>query len=307
MNGFSNDFINIMENLSIPNTYWKERSFEYQYWFRSLLHKIDSALIFKNLPSGWNNDFFMLCLWFRGYVAVFPTARKDLEQYGKGVLFSVCTLSGYDFYFQPNKVLINNPMYEATLEIGKQAELLKLTPDYCGIFDILDYYASKLAEISKSIDMGILNAKTPVILTAINESQSETLKKVYDKIQKGESLVIYKNYDNSNEIQTTKDPFEAWTQNLKETYIVTDLLENMQTILNSFYMEIGLPVASEKKERLITSEVEFNNRQSQARISCWYETLSECLKTINKKYNLNIEVDYAGKNDTNRVRESTEL
>ena len=299
--------INILESLKVPNTYWKGKSREYKYWFRSLLQKIDSSIIFSNLPEKWSNDFFMLCLWCFGFVAVFETKRKDLQKFGPNVLFYPCTITGYDFYFNPLEANIANANsnYEATLEVGVKCELLKLTPDCFingGILDIIDFYATKLAEISKGIDIGLINTKYPLILTAKNEAQSNTLKKVYDKIQSGESLVVYDNTADSDEVMPQKNPFEAWNQDYKQTYIVHNLLEDMQGILDSFYTEIGLPVAIEKKERLITSEADFASCQSQARISCWIETLKESLEVINKHFGLNIEVEpaYERTNDNNR-------
>ena len=264
------------------------------------------------MPKGWNNDFFMFCLWIRGYVAVFDTKRSDLKEYGEdGILFQPCIAGGeLDFYYQPSIATIANPRYEAELKIHKDCELLKLTPDcfYAfGVLDILDYYASKLAEISKSIDMGLINAKMPMILTASSEAQSATLKKVYDKVQSGQSLVIWDDLFDGDEIMPRKDPFEFWSNDFKKTYLVTTLLEDMQTILNSFYNEIGLPVSLEKKERLITSEADFSKAQSQARIACWYETLNECLELINEKYNTNIEVTInASENDDTGDRERIE-
>ena len=290
--------IELLENLHFPNTYWKGRTLEYRYWFRSLLQKIDSSLIFKGIPEGWSNDFFMLCLWAFGFVGVFETNRKDLEQFGPGVVFQPCTVSGYDFYYQPKKFLVANPMYNAELEIGKKAELLKLTPDFMGVFDIIDYYASKLAEISKGIDVGLINTKMPMILSASNDAQSETLKKIYDKVQAGDPLVVWKDTKaDLSEIMPTKEAFEFWNQDFKQTYIVHNLLEDMQLILDSFYTEIGLPVAIEKKERLVTSEADFAAAQSQARISCWVETLNESFTKIEKTFGIKMEVEYAAEKD----------
>lgn len=286
--------INILESLKVPNTYWNGRSVEYKYWFRSLLHKIDSSLVFDGLPEGWSDDFFHLCLWARGFVIVFKTNRGNLEKYGKGgVVFQPGIVSGVDFYYQPTIATVANPYYQAKLDVGKNCAILKLTPDFMGVFDIIDFYASKLAEISKGIDMGIINTKYPVILSAKNEAQAETLKKVYDKVQAGESLVIYKDDITNDEIIPTKDPFEFWNQDFKQTYIVHNLLEDMSLILDQFYTEIGLPVAVEKKERLVTSEADFAEAQSQARITCWKETLDESLEIINKMFGTDISVEIA--------------
>lgn len=277
--------INILESFHVPNTYWKGRSVEYQYWFRSLLHKIDSSLDITGLPDTWPQDFLMICLWALGYVAVFKTERW-------GITFQPCTISGYDFYYQPEKCLISNPKYSKELTLHKDAELMKLTPDFMGIFDVLDHYATQLAEITKGIQMGLINAKTPMVLSAKNQAQSETLKKIFDKVQAGEPLVIWKDTQNEDEVIPHKEVFESWNQDFKQTYIVSTLLDDMQKILNSFYMEIGLPTTLDKKSHVLDSEAEFQSAQSQARIACWVTTLRESFKKINKLFGLELEVDY---------------
>ena len=69
----------------------------------------------------------------------------------------------------------------------------------------------------------------------------------------------------------------------------------MQTLLDSFYQEIGIPVADteEKRAHLLQSEVDYTAAQSQARISCWVETINECLRKINEHFGLSMEVEYA--------------
>lgn len=306
--------INLLESIHVPNTYWKNRTVEYQYWFRSLLQKIDSSIIFDGVPDNWNDDFFHLCLWALGFVCVFKPTTVELAKDFGPVVFNPCTINGFDFYYQPKEAVVSNPnlkpAFTNTFTIGKDCELIKLTPDFFGVFDIIDYYASKLAEISKGIDVGLINAKMPMILTAKNEAQAETLKKVYDKVQAGESLVIWKNEVDHDELMPVKDPFESFVNDYQKTYVVHNLLEDMSNILNSFYNEIGIPVAIEKKERLITSETDFSTAQSQARISTWIETLKESLVRVNRMFNISItaEIAYNVNNDNtdtnNEVQET---
>ena len=292
--------INLLESLKVPNFYWNKKSKEYQYFFRSLLQKIDSSLIFKGIPDSWSNDFFMICLWAFGYVAVFDTQKW-------GVSFQPCTLGGYDFYYQPTWAQICNPRYNKRLDVGKNCELLKLTPDFKGVFDVLDFYSNKLSELSKGIDMSILNTKMPVILTASNDSQAETLKAVYDRMQSGESLIIWKDQDQFDEIIPRKDPFEVFQNDYKSTYILGNLLEDFNSILDSFYTEIGIPVSVvDKKAHMLNAEADFQSAQSQARICCWVTTLRESFRKINKMFGLNLEVEYACTNDADRDGARTE-
>lgn len=289
---FDERYIELLENMKVPNTYWTNRTKEYRYWFRSLLQKMDSALVFGGLPDNWSQDFFLFCLWALGYVTVFDTERW-------GVSFQPCTLSGFDFYYQPTKVLVSNPLYTKQLEVHKDCEILKLTPDFRGVFDIVDHYATQLAEATKGINVGLINAKLPLVMTASNAAQAETLKKVYDKVQAGESLVVWKDLsDQFSEVIPRKEPFEVWNQDFKQTYLVSNLLADLQTILDSFYMEIGLPVSTvDKKAHMLNAEADFNEAQSQARIACWVQTLNESFELINEHFGLNLTVDFAVSED----------
>lgn len=273
----------LLQSTTQPNTYHNHNTYEYKYWVRSLLQKLWDSVLFEGMPEDWSGevfDFFKLCLFARGYVVVF----KDNEY---GFVFQPCTLNGFNFYYQPTEALVANPGLNKTITLGQDGELLRLTPDYKGIFDIIDYYAEKLAEISKAIDMAIVNAKVPCVLSADNEAQAETLKKVYDKVQNGESLVIYKDEIYNDEIIPSKDMFNIWDrEHLKDTYLTHDLLEDQKVLLDNFFQEIGIPTSVyEKKERLVSDEANISVLQSQARASTWIDCLNSSFEKINKMFN----------------------
>ena len=287
--------MSILEAMKIPNVYWKDQSREYKYWFRSLLQKIDSALVFKGLPEDWPQDFFLFCLWSLGYVAIFKSERFGDKK--TKTAFFPATVSQYDFYYQPVEALVSNPLFTKKFTIHKDCEILKLTPDCYwkgGCLDIIDWYASRLAELTKGIDMGLINAKVPLMGIPKNQAAAQQLKAIYDKVQAGEPLVLFDDKsDKFDEVMPSKEPFFTWTNNFRETYIVPELLDNMQTIMNQFYMEIGLPVpdTQDKKAHLLQSECDFQSVQSQARLKTWITTLNESFEYINKMFNLNLEVE----------------
>lgn len=315
---FDERYTDLITNMKIPSTYHTVKSLEYQFFFRSLLQKIDSSIIFTGLPKGFSDDLLHFCLWVRGYVVFFETNRKDLAKFGdnkpgKNIVFQPCFAGGeLDFYYEPTKAYVANPhmKYQNEFTLGKDALLLKLTPDCFyrgGVLDIIDFYTRKLAELSKGIDMSIINSKFGFIASASNEAQAATLGAVMDALQAGNPLVIYKDtLNDGDEIIPRKEPFETFVQELKKNYVLTEQLGDFQTILNSFYTEIGLPVAIEKKERIITSEADFASAQSQARISCWVQTLKESLEAINEKFGLQIGVEYARETNDIGNRSGTE-
>ena len=313
---FDERMISMFESLKIPNTYWKNKSYEYQYWFRSLLQKIDSSLVFKNLPENWPQDYFLMCLWAFGYLAVFQSNRKFADPKTK-TAFAVATVSQWDFYYQPVKALVSNPMFCKEFTIHEDCEILKLTPDCYwrgGCLDIIAWYAQRLAELTKAIDVGIQNAKTPMMGFAKDPATAQRLKALYDRIQSGEGLTLLlpDEVDSVDEMIPNKEPLFTWQNDLKNNYIVTELLQNMQCILNQFYMEIGLPtILDDKKAHTLNAEADFQSAQSQARIACWVQTLNESFEYINDHFGLELEVEYAQRNEdeslgSGRVPESDE-
>ena len=81
--------------------------------------------------------------------------------------------------------------------------------------------------------------------------------------------------------------------NVKNSFIGIELLEVKRSILNEFMSEIGINNANtQKRERLITGEVDSNKAELSANIYVWYENLKTCIDKVNNKYNLSIIFDY---------------
>ena len=104
--------INNAAGLYAPSAIKAYNNVSFAYWERSLFQRACSTLKFTVPWSGKVFDFFMYCLFRFGYIAI---SENDI--YGKW--FQPCTLSGYDFYYQPTRAIISNPDYQADLKIGQ--------------------------------------------------------------------------------------------------------------------------------------------------------------------------------------------
>lgn len=285
---FDERTINILESAHVPNTYWKDKSETYLYWFRCLYERLTSTIEFT-IPENWNRQFFYLILFSFGYMPVFETKRW-------GVTFMNAYPEGYDWFYQPVYMSVSNPKFTKRLEIGKDCEVLRLTNDWWGVWDILDHYAEQLAEASQSVNVALQNSKMPIVLTANSVAQAETLKKVKDKIKIGESLIIYDNTDNlfSDELIPQGDePFQSFINDLKKNYLGTELLENIDKIMNQFYQEIGILTSentSHGKSHTLEREAEQSDSQSTARLDTWMTNLEESCDKINAMFNIGLEV-----------------
>ena len=91
----------------------------------------------------------------------------------------------------------------------------------------------------------------------------------------------------------------------KDNYITPDLLQDFRTLIANFDAEIGINnVNFEKKERLITDEVNSNNEDTIARCTIWLNTLNETFKSVNKMFNLNLRAKLRESENKSEVSEN---
>lgn len=282
--------INLFEGSYQPSMVKSYNNQAFSYWQRSLFQRISSQIIANNLPEGWEanvKDFLYYSLIRFGFVACWDDSEF-------GFVFNPASLKGYNFYYQPTDVVIANPSLKKSLElkIGEECELLKLTPDYRGIWDIICYYAEKLATLDNAINMSIINNKFAYVLGARNKGMQAALKKMLDKINAGEPAVILDQKIMND--TTDKDvPFQFLERsNLKQSYLTTDQLRDFQTLLNSFDAEIGIPtIPYEKKERMVTEEASSKVYDSTARAIVWINALNESAEVVNAHFGTSISFE----------------
>ena len=113
-------------------------------------------------------------------------------------------------------------------------------------------------------------------------------KKMFDTIMSGEpAAFIDKNlFDEEGREQWT-----MFNQQLRQVYIAGDILEDMRKWEMRFDTEIGIPNANtDKKERLITDEVNANNAETYSKVDLWLTTMQECCEKVNAMFNTELDV-----------------
>jgi len=280
--------LNNINSLYIPSNV-KLNSQIFNFWERSLFQRAMS-IIDIDVPDEWKGsvkDFLYYCLFRFGSVAVFYRPET-------GISFNPGNLYGYDFYYQPTNYLIANPTLNESLDlkIHVDTEIIKLTPDFCGIWDIIFYYSEKLSMLDSAINMSIINSKLAWIIGARNKSFAQTVKKIFDKINRGDPLVVY-DAKMQDDPQTKKEPWQFLERSsIKNSYITSDLLMDFQTVLNDFDNQIGIPtVPYQKKERMVTYEAESRMMDGTSRAVVWKKTLDESFELVNAMFGLDLSCE----------------
>ena len=282
---FYSEQINIRDSHSVPGTVHANDTYLAHYFRRYLLQKVCSVFDIKNTPDTWCEEYVKYCLFGWGSVAVLNTDKF-------GVIPQACGYYGYNVFYHPTHAVITNPLFDKTyrLEIGKQCELIRLAPDWCGIADMIGHYADLMALVVSSITSNLYNTRLAYVFTADGQAMAESFKNMYDKITEGNPAVIA---DKKLFAEDGTPLWGAFQQNLKQVYLVDVLQAAEQALEVDFYTQIGIPnVNYEKKERLLVSEISSNRFATQCLSDLWLRTLTATTDKVNAMFGLNIKFDY---------------
>lgn len=246
--------------------------------------------VFKwvNLPKSIDARFIELTLFEKGYGLFF-------EDEIIGPLFLTCNIGGrLDVYripiwrqaYSPNNYLAQRDTSDSVLCF---ANYLHTTPH----LDI-DFFAKKLYNIDRTIDVNINAQKTPLLITCPEEE-----KLTFEN--------IYKDYDGNKPVIKTYKGFKEDSIKVLKTdapYLVSNLISDKAKIWNEAMTFIGIDNANtEKKERMVTDEVNSNNGQTHISREIGLSARKQACEQANDLFgwDIDVEVNYEA---INKIRET---
>lgn len=280
---FSYDQINLEAGTVSPSNINAYNNASFAYWLRTFFQRAMSTIDLNLIPE-WTDDiksFIYYVLFKRGFGVV--ASEPEF-----GTFFQPGSTKGINFYYQPNQAIVSNPMLNKTYTIGTDCEILKLTPDWMGIWDILRYYAAQASNLDNCINVSLINGKYPYIFGAKSKGSAQAIKKMLDQVNKGEPAIVYDQRILDDTI-SKDEPWQYLDLQVKDHYMLPQQLIDLQTIINAFDTEIGIPtVPYQKKERMVQSEAESKQVESTARITTWIRCLNESFDKINRMFGTNM-------------------
>lgn len=148
--------------------------------------------------------------------------------------------------------------------------------------DTIQLMAYRLYETERTIDTNLIAMKTPVLIEGDTKTIL-TLKNVYMQYS-GNTPFIFgnKQFDISNKLNVLKTD---------APYLIDKLELHKHEIWNECMTYLGIDNANtDKKERLITDEVNSNKEIIKYYLNCFYKTRKKACDEINKKYGLDISI-----------------
>ena len=218
---------------------------------------------------GGNNNYLEECLFEKGR-AVF---LQD-DEYGY-MSVNVNPADRLNYYNLPLKVQAWSTGYSKIFDYDKVVYIRN------NILEIptsrtISLFAWRLYDTERTIDVNRSAQKTPVLLETTPDTLL-TLKNVYMNYS-GNTPVIFgnKKFDLGNQIKTL---------NTMAPYLIDKLEDHKHNIWNEALTYLGINNANtDKKERLITDEVNANNDLIRYYLNCFYKTRKVACDEINKKF-----------------------
>lgn len=228
------------------------------------------------LPDSVSERFLNISLYFYGQAAFF----KDTE---KGFMAMPCMPAGmYNAYYEPTVVQAFSLNYSKRYGIG-EFELIRNNATCSPTMIPVYTYTRRICDVLRTIDVVLLQKKRPYILSC-DEKQKTTYKNAFKQVSDNEPLILAaKNFDFASD--------KVVINTLPSNASLTELWESFYQLKVELYTALGINTpGAEKKERLLSDEVNANNMVIEMSIESQLKEYKEACERINKHYGLNIDV-----------------
>lgn len=187
-----------------------------------------------------------------------------------------------DRYDEPAEVMIRDNVDSVIKKKGDFAIIYNCIKGVSAIGEI-DFFARKLSHIDDGIDENIDQQKFAQFVTCA-ESQVASVKAMFQAKAKGQPLII------ADKDSMTDVSFNLLGNEIK--YIANDMFDLQQKYRARYLNRLGVSAPVEKKERLLSGEVNNHNEVADILKSDYYKARLEGVEKVNKLFGCNIKVSY---------------
>lgn len=258
--------------------------------YKDYLYRIVAGSWLYKMPNnlGWNKSYLKSSFINLGGFAV--------AKYKGAVVQFPFTVIERTIQHLPKIISSSDGEIKGRFEVGKDCEIVTLgyADISCTMYNyrgIIDLYAQRLANCDASIDINLLNCRTPFLFECNDGREAEDMRAIYTRIMNGEPAVYWRNTRGKNTLDNKVLPITILP--VKENYITDKIIEAKRSIVSEFQSNVGLNnVEYEKKERLITGEVSANNDLIECSIAIWNESVKECCEKVRATFDIDFSISF---------------
>lgn len=239
-----------------------------------------SMFEWQNLPSSMNARFIEMCLFYNGQAALlyddnYGYINTMAADGGYINIYGLPTeIQCYSYRFNQRRSLY---MTDTGEEKGKECILVMNNYERVPTCATVNLFAYRLAEAQRTADVNIKAQRTPILITT-DQKQSFTLKHMYEEYD-GNTPAIF-----ADKNVITPDALKAIKTDAP--FIAQNIMDYKREIWNEFLTFMGISNLSEKRERMVTNEIDSNNELVNLNLQALLIPRKEACKQFNEKYGL---------------------
>jgi len=266
---------------------------EYNKWLFKFANNAIASYRIEGLPVEIDARWLALKLFELGSVAFFYD--EDAQEYA---CMQYLSMGVFDCYGNPTKITVYNPWthYNKVLEKG---QFVIIWDNYLRINSYRSFIglAYRLSRLDGTIDVNCTAQKTPVIV-ACSENNLLSMKNMIAKVDADEPYIPVSTKFNMDDVKAIQ---------LNAPLVALDLLETQQRLYNQGNSMLGITsVIAQKKERMITSEVDSGNADALANRRSRTMSRDYATEQIKEAFGIDVKWFFDDGDEPNKEQEGTE-
>lgn len=237
------------------------------------------------LPDTMNARYLEMCLYYKGQAGL-------LYDENYGFINTQVADSGYiNIYGLPTKLNCYSYRYNEVRDLyvpnttsEKDKEVILVMNNYERIptASSVQLFAYRLAEAQRTADVNMKAQRTPILITT-DQKQEFSMRKLYEQYD-GNTPVIYADRNANINLEAIR------AIKTDAPFIANQIMDYQREIWNQFLTFMGLQNLNEKKERLISNEVDSNNELVNLNLQSFLIPRKKACEEFNQKFGTNIDV-----------------
>lgn len=274
----------------------------YKYWRESLFERVMRLFVWENTTSENTNisiepKEIEAPLILAGHGGITKVKNNLLAMFGN--------FYGPTYYYDEWKYYtVRSPLYSGKRTIGKDIVVINNSATRYPVFSLIHHYATLLGHTEVTLNFQMINARdsggVPITKT---EKQKQSVNEYQAKLFNGEYGIVS---------DTSMLGIEYAGSDKKTQQDIMRVMETREKLIKSFYSDIGVRSAFEKRNNTVQAEVEADTSLLLLNLSDMLHQREEGCEAVNKMFGTNWsvhlakEIDYSVENERVRFATNTE-
>ena len=260
----------------------------YQHYLTNLMDIALAVFEWEGMPEGVDTrmlEFFLLCRNFCVFFYDEGLVGSDEAPEGYAVLPAILQ-GGFDLYGYPqDRQAYSLDVEHTNIPLDETDSVLVFNSQLrVPMLPSIEWYAYRIANADRVVDINLANQKTAKV-AAVNPKTKLTLSNIVSAYEDNQATIFTSDSLDLDKTLTVLD--------LSAPYVANDVLDVRNQLWNQALTFIGVEnVNTDKKERLVSSEVAGNMGGIEAQRFTRLAARQQAADKINEKFGLNVSVKF---------------